>query len=146
MPAPTHRRIKQILFSLDVDGAGVGAPVNFECQIQSWNLTPPQEDGERFYTQCPEGEFIEDVDPVWSLELGFFSDWKAGGISDFLMENAGAVVTFTLDHHPDIVGEHVQWTGEVKLKAPPIGGAARASEQQTVTMPCIGEPVYSRPA
>lgn len=138
-----HRKIKQIQFSVTPES---GTPLDFECQIQSWTLTPPQEDGERFYTQCPDGEFVEDTEPTWSLELTFFSDWKLDGISDFLAAHAGELATFTLDHHPDQADEHVQWAGQLKLKCPPIGGAARATEQQTVTMPCIGEPAYTRPA
>lgn len=145
MTVPKHRKIKEILFSLDPDGTGVGAPVQFECQIKSWNLTPPQEDGERIYTQCPDGEFLEDVEPVWTLELTFFADWKLDGISDFLQAHRGELAGFTLDHHPDLPDEHVQWDGTVKLKAPPVGGESRATEKQTVTMQCIGEPAYTRP-
>lgn len=136
-----HRKIKTITLSITPES---GTPVNVECQVRTWTLTPPQEDGERFYTQCPDGEFLEDANPVWTLELGFFSDWTAGGVSDFLMSNAGAVADFVLDHHPDVVEEHVTWTGKLKVKAPPVGGDARATEQQTVTFACIGEPQYAR--
>lgn len=144
MTVPVHRKIKQILFSLDKDQAGIETPTQFQCQIQSWTLTPPQEDGARIYTQCPDGEFLEDVEPVWSLELAFLSDWTAGGISDFLASNAGKLADFVLEHHPDIPGEHVKWTGVLKLKSPPAGGAARATETQNVTFACIGEPLYAR--
>ena len=137
-------KIKQIVLTVDPDEAGAGEPVALECQIRSWNLTPPQEDGERIYTQCPDGEVIEDADPVWSLEITFLSDWTAAGVSDFLMTNTGKVADFVLEHHPDIPAEHVQWAGKLKLKAPPIGGETRAREEQTVTFPCIGEPAYSR--
>lgn len=140
-----HSKIKQIGFSLDADGAaGPGTAMQFECQISNWTLTPPQEDGERHYTLCPDGEFVEDVEPVWSLELTFFSDWIVDGISDFLATNAGKVADFVLDHHPDVPTAHVTWTGQVKLKCPPIGGEARSTETQTVTMTCIGEPAYAR--
>lgn len=139
-----HRKIKTITFTLDADAEGVGTPVNFECQIRTWTLTPPQEDGETFFTQCPAGEFVEDAEPVWTLELGFFSDWQTDGISDFLMKHRGVEAPFVLAHHPDDAASHVTWTGVVKLKAPPIGGEARSTEQQTVTMRCVGEPAYAR--
>ena len=139
-----HSKIKQISFTLDADQEGIETPLNFECQIQNWTLTPPQEDGARFYTQCPDGEFLEDVEPVWSLELNFFSDWTANGISDFLAANAGKLADFVLDHHPDVPEEHVTWDGVLKLKCPPIGGEARSTETQTVTFACIGEPAYAR--
>lgn len=139
-----HSKIKQILFSLDPDQTGIETPTQFECQIQNWTLTPPQEDGARFYTQCPDGEFLEDVEPVWSLELTFFSDWTLNGLSDFLATNTGKLADFVLAHHPDVAAEHVKWSGVLKLKCPPIGGAARATEQQTVTFACVGEPAYTR--
>ena len=142
--APNLNKIKTITFSLDTDQEGVGAPVNYECQIRSWTITPPQEDGERVFTQCPDGEVIEDPEDVWSLELTFLSDWKAGGISDVLQANRGQLADFVLDHHPDDALQHVTWTGVVKLKAPPAGGEARAREEQTVTLPCVGVPVYAR--
>ncbi len=143
MTEPTHNRIKQIKFSLTADG---GTATQYECQIRSWTLTPPQDDGDTIYTQCPDGEFVEDVDPNWTLAITFLSDWTDGGLSDFLALNAGDAADFVLDHHPDIADQHVQWSGTVKLKAPPAGGDARAREEQTVTMKCVGEPSYSRPA
>lgn len=138
-------KIKRIIFTLDADGDGVGAPVAFECQVRSWTVTPPQEDGERIYTQCPEGEVIEDPDDVWTLEVTLLADWNVSGVSDFLYTNAGKVVPFVLQHHPDDPNQHVQWDGKVKLKAPPAGGAGRAREEHpSVTFPGVGPFNYSR--
>ncbi|MCW6008502.1 hypothetical protein K1W54_28755 [Micromonospora sp. CPCC 205371] len=134
----THnRRIKQIEFTL--------AGVAFQCQVQNWNMANNTEDGEKLYAQCPDGEFREDADPDYALELTFFSDWRSDGISDFLTAHDMEWVAFQLDHHPDIVGEHVRWTGEVKVRAPNAGGEARATEMTEVTLPVKGKPVYTRP-
>lgn len=134
---PLHqRRIKIIEFSLD--------GTQFECQVRSWTINNNTDDGEVIYTQCPDGEGREDADPDFSLDLTFLADWRESGVSDFLWSNDGEEVDFVLDHHPDIPAEHVQWTGTVKLRAPNTGGEARATEETTVTLPLIGEPVYAR--
>src|SRR5262245_42341312 len=102
--AAHNRKLKLIEFT--VDGT------SFECQLQSWNLANNTDDGERMYTFCPDGEFIEDAEPQYALELTFFSDWRSDGVSDFLWAHDQETVAFQLDHHPDVVGEHVRWTGE----------------------------------
>lgn len=131
-----NRRLKLIEFDI----AGVG----FECQLKNWNLDPGIDDGDRQYTYCPDGSFIEETDPEATLELEFFSDWRSGGISDYLWANSGTDAAFVLDHHPNIVGEHVRWTGSVKLKASPVGGEARSTEMTEITLQIIGSPVYAR--
>lgn len=134
---PLHqRKIKLITFALDSE--------TFECQIRSWMLNNNTSDGEVIYTLCPDGESREEVDPDWSIDLTFLDDWRENGISDYLTVNDGELATVTIDHHPDIPAEHVRWTGEVKLRAPSVGGEARATEQHDITLPCTGKPVYSR--
>jgi hypothetical protein len=71
-----NRKVK--IITLSVDG------IQFECQVQTWNVANNTEDGERFYSQCPDGEFREDAEPDYALELTFYSDWRSDGISDFL--------------------------------------------------------------
>lgn len=131
-----NRRLKQITF--DLDGT------EFQCQIQSWQLVNNTDDGDLMYTFCPDGEFREETDDDYAIELTFFSDWRSGGISDYLWENDGETVTFAIDHHPDVAAEHVQWTGSVKVKAPTVGGEARDTEVTEVELQCIGKPVYTR--
>ncbi|WP_435589805.1 hypothetical protein [Micromonospora aurantiaca (nom. illeg.)] len=136
MAPPHSRKIKVIEF--DIDGT------QFECQVQTWNMANNTDDGERYYTQCPEGEFREEAEPDYALELTFFADWRSNGISDFLTAHDGEEVAFQLDHHPDIPGEHVQWSGFVKIKAPNAGGEARTTEMTEVTLPVKGKPEYAR--
>jgi hypothetical protein len=131
-----QRKIKQIVFSLDAE--------TFQCQVRSWQLNNNTEDGERLYTQCPDGETREETDPDWSLDITALSDWRENGFSDWLTQHDGETVDFVLDHHPDIPAEHVRWTGQVIIKAPSVGGEARATEQTEITLQCVGKPVYSR--
>lgn len=130
-----NRKVKIIEFTID--------GISFECQVQTWNLANNTEDGERFYSQCPDGEFREDAEPDYALELTFYSDWRSDGISDFLWEHDQETLDFVLDHHPDIAAEHVQWTGQVKVKAPNSGGEARTTEMTEVTLPIVGKPTYT---
>lgn len=134
----THRKLKLIEFNLGTP------PIQFECQVSAWNIANNTDDPEKLYTFCPDGEFYEDVDPAYALELTFFSSWVEDGISDWLQMHDGEEADFVLNHHPDIPAENVTWTGTCLIKAPNVGGEVRANETQEATLPCIGKPVYAR--
>lgn len=134
------RQIKLIEFSLGTDPSDIA----FECQVSAWTLNNNTEDGDKIYTLCPTGEDTEDTDPDYTLDLTAFSDWRSDGFSDYLWKHDGETVDFRLDHHPDIPAEHVTWTGELKIKAPSVGGEARANETTEVTLVIVGKPVYAR--
>lgn len=121
-----QRRLKLIQLSLN--------GINFECQIRNWTLDPGEQDGERQFTFCPEGEFIEETDPEPELTIEYFADWRSGGLSDFLWQNRGQEASVNIVHHPDQPAETVQFSGTIRLKAPPTGGEARETEVQEVTM------------
>lgn len=121
-----QRRLKLIQLSLN--------GINFECQIRNWTLDPGEQDGERQFTFCPEGEFIEETDPEPELTIEYFADWRSGGLSDFLWQNRGEEASVNIVHHPDQPAETVQFSGTIRLKAPPTGGEARETEVQEVTM------------
>jgi len=134
-----NRKLKRITFTLGGN--------SFACQLQSWTMNNATEDGEKFYTFCDgdeDGEFREDAESDYSLELVFFADWKLNGISDYLTTNDQVTVAFVLDHHPDLAAEHVRWSGNCKLKAPSVGGEARTTEKTEITLPVIGKPTYTR--
>lgn len=131
-----HRKLKLIQLALD--------SANFECQVQTWNMTNNTEDGDKQYAFCPDGEFRETGEPDYALELTLFADWRSAGISDFLFANDGQVASFVLDHHPDIPAEHVQWSGQLYLKAPSVGGEARQTETHELTLNIVGQPTYTR--
>lgn len=132
-----NRKLKVITF--DLDGT------EFQAQCKTWQLVNNTPDGDLVYVYAPDEEFREETDDDYALEMTFFSDWRSGGISDYLVLNDGLQVGFTLDHHPDIPAEHVRWTGQVKVKAPTVGGDVRTTEETPTTLQCVGKPVYSRP-
>lgn len=127
-----HRRLKLVEFSLDGN--------NFECQLRNWTVANNTDDGERLYTFCPTGEDREEADDDYALELEFYADWRSAGISEFLWQNDQQIVAFNIEHHPDIPAEHRRISGQVKVKAPPIGGEIRTTEMTEVTLPIIGRP------
>jgi hypothetical protein len=136
MSATHSRRLKLIEFTID--------GTSFECQVQSWKLDPGIDDGDRMYSFCPDGAFIEETDPEPTLELKFFADWRSAGISRFLWDHSGEEAAFVLDHHPDIPAEHVTWSGDLVVKAPPVGGEARETEFTEVTLQCVAMPVFTK--
>lgn len=140
-PQPHQRRLKIISFTL--------AGVEYSTQITSWKVSAGEKVGDRVYTFSSAGEghnmFIEDTDGEPTLDLKFASDWTSGGVSDYLWSNNLANVAFTIDHHPDIVGEHVQFSGQVKIQLPDVGDDARVTELQEVNLPILGAvPTYTR--
>lgn len=134
--AAHNRRLKTITFTL--------GGTAFECQVSTWNLTNNSDDGEQMFTFCPDGEFREETDDSYSLELTFFSDWRSAGISSYLWENDRADVAFVLNHHPGVVGEHVRWSGTCRIKAPNVGGDVRTTETTEATMQVVGKPTFAR--
>ena len=130
------RRLKIITFTL--------SGISFECQISNWTMTNNTEDGAKTFTYCPDSEFRTETDYNYSLALRAFADWRSNGFSDFLWTYDRTVANFVLDHHPDIVGEHVRWSGTVVLRAPTVGGDVRTIEESSATFPVIGKPEYLR--
>lgn len=128
------RKLKIVTFTL--------AGVPFQCQLKNWIMKNGSGEGTRMYTFCADGDFIEDTEPVYNLDLKFFSDWTLNGISDYMWTNDLQVVAFQLDHLPDIVGEHVRWSGNCKIIAPDGGGDVRTTEESAISLPIIGKPTY----
>jgi hypothetical protein len=135
-----QRRLKIVTFTI--------GGTDYSCQLTSWTLSYGIKTGDRIYTFCSAGEgqnsFIEETDGEPTLDLKFLSDWTSSGVSDYLVNNNMTTAAFQLDHHPDIVGEHVRWSGSLQIQAPDVGGDARATEESDCTLPIIGTPTYAR--
>lgn len=134
---PLHNRKLKVI-NLTIGGN------SYECQISNWELQNNTPDGEKIFSFCPDGEAIEETDADWALSLTLYSDWTATGISEYLMANDGEDAAFEIVHHPGAVGEEVQWTGNLRIKAPNVGGEIKTTETQTVVLQIIGTPVYAR--
>jgi hypothetical protein len=131
------RKSKQIQFVLEGN--------SFQCQIKAFKKVNNTPDGEKLNSLCPDGEVRDETDPDYALEIEFWCDWRSGGISDYLELNDGETVAFQYDKFPEIAAEHVRWTGTCVIKAPSVGDEAKVTETQSVTLLCIGKPVFSRP-
>lgn len=139
MPTTNSSKLKEITFTLGGN--------DFKCQLETWQMVNNTEDGERFYTFCgpgSEGEFREEAEPDYALELTFHADWRLNGISDYLTTNDQQTVAFVLVNRPNTAGQAVQWSGSLKVKAPTAGGQARTTEKSDITLPVIGKPTYTR--
>lgn len=133
-----HRKVKVVQFSLN--------GTSYECQVQNFRLVNNTELGDKQYAMCPQGEFREEGDPDYTLELVFYADWRLDGISDFLTANDGALADFIADWHPDIPGEHIRRTGRCYLRDPGLGGETRQTETHELTLQVEGKPTYERVA
>lgn len=139
------RKLKTLLLTL--------GGIQFRQRVSAWTLQNNTDDGDKLYVYAdpdtdPDGaeaEFREITEPNWALQFTVFSDWTADGVSDYLMAHDGEVVAFQIDHHKDLAGEYVQIAGNLKIKAPNIGGDVRTTEAQQVTLQIIGKPSYVRP-
>lgn len=132
-----YRRLKIVTFTLN--------GVDRSCQLNNWNMINNTVDGEKTFTYCGNpSEFRTETDDNYALQLKFYSDWRLAGIATYLWNNARAVASFQLDHLPDIVGEHVRWTGNCVIKAPTVGGDIRMLEETSVTLLVLGLPIFTR--
>lgn len=131
-----NRKLSKVTFSLD--------GIEYQAQLQSWTMNNNTDDASVFYVFEPGEEFAEAADPSWSLDCTFYADWRSDGIGDFLMAHDEEDVALVLDHHPDIPGEHVRWSGTIHLKAPSVGGDVRTTEQIQTTLTFVGKPAYER--
>ena len=137
MPPAHNRKLREAV--LDIGGS------QFHAQINDMQVVNDTDDAEQFHTYGgDDSSFAEPADPNYNLALKGFADWRVGGFSDFLWVHDGETVTFQLDHHPNIVGEHVRWSGQVNIKAPNAGGEIRTTELTESTLKIIGKPAYAR--
>lgn len=132
-----HRKSKQITFDLEGNA--------FQCQVKKCSKVNNTPDPEKLNSLCPDGESFDETDPDYALEIEYWCDWRSAGISDYLELNDGETVNFQYDKFPEIPAEHVRWTGQCVIKAPNVSDEAKVTETQTVTLRCIGKPVYTRP-
>lgn len=132
---PAHsRKLKLLQLKIGAD--------NFECQLRNWVLDPGIPDGETLYTFCPDGAAVDEGEPSPTLQCVFLADWRTTGISRFLWNHNGEQATFQIDHHYDIPAEWVRWTGTIQIKAPAVGGEARATELTELTFKVVGDPLF----
>lgn len=138
-PLPIHhRKIKVITLTIGT--------VVVESQVQSWTMNNNTDDGDKLYAQSSAGaagEFRDEAEPDYSLDLTLYSDWRSAGITRYLTEHDQETAAFVLDHHPDVALEHVTWAGDLKLRAPNAGGDARTNEMTQVTLVVIGKPAFT---
>jgi len=121
----------------------IGA-TSFQDQVTDWRLENGAGEGDRTPTYSPEGEVVEDAEPEYTLNISFFHDWRVGGISDFLQVNRGQEAAFVAVQHADLAELTHHYSGTLKLKAPPAGGAAGENDAAEVELTVIGRPTYTR--
>ena len=131
------RRLKIVVFTIN--------GVDYTCQLSAWTVLNNTVDGTKMWSYCGNtSEFRSETDNDYALQLKFYADWRAAGISDFLWNSNRAVALFQLDHMPDVIGEHVRWNGSCVIKSPSVGGDLRTIEETSVTLLVLGLPIFTR--
>lgn len=133
--APTMKYV-----SLDIGGN------EFRAQITDWKLTDQTDDGDSIYTYGPDGQNEDTEEPTdqWNLELKFYADYRTPtGLNHYLWTNAGQTAAYTIHHNLGTDGSDPEFSGEVKLKRPSVGGEVRTKELTELTLPVLGVPDYT---
>ena len=133
----THRKLEVLTFLLG------GTP--FQDQLTAVVISNETDDAEIFYTYAADGTFAEAAEDSYTLELTFFADWSAGGISDYLWAHDGETVACQIDHLEAVAGEHVRFAGNVQIKSSNALGEVRTTEVTECTLAWVGRPAYTRP-
>lgn len=133
-----NKRLKQL--TLVING------VDYACQATDVNVVNNTPDGDKVFTFCADGEFREETDDDWALEVKWVSDWTAGGFNRILEANNGVTVPAIVTFHTDALGtwSHRE-TGNVILKAPSKGGTVRTTDMSEQTFLFVGKPVTTYP-
>jgi hypothetical protein len=129
------KKMKVVTFVID--------SIDISCQIDDFSIDPGVQDGDRKYTYCGEA-YIDETDNEPTLELKGLADHQVDGFTDILWEHQNEVVPFTVDLHEDDAAWHVQFSGNVLIKPPPVGGPTRENERTEVTLQVVGDVTRTR--
>lgn len=149
-----NRRLKFLQISVgELDSPDEADEIAFGCQVEAWQIVNNTPDGDKRFGFCYDpdqtdaenaldGEFREEAEPDYTLTATLFADWRSIGISTYATQHDGETVNFRIDHHPNIAGEHVAFTGRLKIKAPTVGGDSRTTEMSEISWVIIGKPTF----
>lgn len=115
----------------------------FAKQATTVTLNPStDEDGDAVETLS--GATIEpDEVTTWELNIGAVQDFDdPAGFVEFSRANKGDIVAFSWQ--PNAAGP--TYTGQVRVRAVPIGGEVKSRLNTTGSWPVIGEPTVTYPA
>lgn len=122
--------------------ANVTAAPGFECQVTSVTLTPSAVTDTLPATLC-QGESDTVKSSKWNLDLEVLQDWTdPDGVSFYLYDNDAERAFFSVSHSGATAPIA---TGEVTIQSGAFLGAASGALTATVSLPCVGKPVISKP-
>jgi hypothetical protein len=115
--------------------------VDYACAVVSCVLTPAVQTVE-WTTSCPDGNGSDTGATKWTLDLDVATSSNPLELARILMDNDGAVVTFSFV--PDGVNNPTETVGgSVRCAPVPFGGTAGSVAQGSVSLPVIGQPVWT---
>lgn len=123
-----------------VFGAVETSGTAFELQARSIVLTPDT-NVQRIKTLSPAGQFSDVDDPEWTLEIGYVVGDVDGTVdaiafADYLLQNKGDKVPVFF--RPVAGGKGYKVTATIVAGA--VGGEQGSFSEQSVSLPCDGQP------
>lgn len=120
-----------------------GTAQDVSCAIKAATVTPEAPDDEVVETFC--GPITEPGTTTWTLDVELLQDWRTDGVSRFLHDHAGELLTFTLDmygsaHTP--TADEPAATGTVRAIHPSYGGTSGEYAEDELSLPIVGEPTF----
>ena len=107
---------------------------------QLWvSLIEPDTPTEVKRTLVPDGAIADADSPTWTFKITGLQDHEAGGLADFLWDNAGLSVAY--EFAPKVGSGKAKFTGMLTCIHPPIGGEQGEWSQFELELPVSGNPV-----
>lgn len=131
----TESRIRTGSFTLAV---GSESPTEFAVPLTAITITPSYDEAGEAVTFVDGSVLAADETVTDSISLSFLQDFEdADGLVQYLWENDREEAAFVFRTGSAAEGG-VEFTGTVKLRRPPTGGAAGARLEGEVELPVIG--------
>lgn len=131
----TESRIRTGSFTLAV---GAATPEEFAVPLTAITITPSYDEAGDQVTFVDGSVIAADETVTDVIALSLIQDFEdAAGLIRYLWANDGDIAAFVF-RTGTALQNGVQWSGNVKLRRPPTGGAAGARLEGEVELPVVG--------
>lgn len=127
--------IKDLLFTVEA--------TDYSNQVTKVTLTPDQ-NIQTLKTGVPDGAITDSDSATWTLALSGINDDGAGSLGHALRVAYGAGTDLDVVYQPKDASGQDKATFTIRPNALPFGGEVGSFHLMDLTIPVIGEPVFSQ--